>query len=61
MESGGVWWVELSGSMSSCSPECPWIWHVDSFTFFFFAVLGFELTAYTLSHSISPFVVIDLF
>jgi hypothetical protein len=29
--------------------------------FFFFAVLGFELRAYTLSHSTSPFFVLDIF
>jgi hypothetical protein len=31
------------------------------YLFFFFAVLGFELRAYTLSHSISPFFVMGFF
>jgi hypothetical protein len=31
------------------------------FLFFFFIVLGLELRAYTLSHSISPFFVMGVF
>jgi hypothetical protein len=30
-------------------------------SFFFFSVLGFELRAYTLRHSISPFFVMNFF
>jgi hypothetical protein len=43
---------------SACSTET-WVWgwppSLFSFFFFFFTVLGFELRAYTLSHSTSPF------
>jgi hypothetical protein len=42
-------WAILPGreSWSACTAYCGF--------FFFFVVLGFELRAYTLSHSISPF------
>jgi hypothetical protein len=34
---------------------------MEFFFFFFFAILGFELRAYTLSHSTSPFFVMGFF
>jgi hypothetical protein len=51
--------IFTKGGRDSAYQDTPWI--IASSFFFFFVVLGFELRAYTLSHSTSPFFVTGFF
>jgi hypothetical protein len=46
--------LEVSSAAFKTCARISYIWAIFNSFFFFFAVLGFELRAYTLSHSTSP-------